>query len=120
MSLADLPAELLNIAESVGGKTVTGNEFFIGAKALLGNNSVSKAWTDIQTHNTQDLIDLGITTGAAVIAAVDPALAPVAPLIATVIIWARHHPASTLSLAMQNAAGPGGGQIGSIEGVSIP
>ena len=55
----------------------------------------------------QKLFDLGIRDVASCIAIADPALASIAPLAASIIIYARHHPASVESPAMEKASGNG-------------
>ncbi len=99
---------VLAAAEAVGGATVSRNAFVAGAKALLANGGLSQAWAAVEDHRWSDLIDLGIVDGATIIAAVDPTLAPIAPLAAAIIVYARHHPAGTLSEAMMRADGQGG------------
>ena len=112
MNLDAAGAALLKIAGDLGGAKVSGNAFFIGAKVLLANGGLSRAWADVESHDWSDLIDVGIVVGAKIVAAVDPALAPIAPLAAAIIVYARHHPAGTLSSAMKAADGHGGGDIG--------
>lgn len=108
MRVDDVAIAALKAVETVGGATVSKNAFFIGAKILLADGGLSQAWTAVEEHRWSDLVDLGITDGAKIIAAVDPTLAPIAPLAAAIIIYARHHPAGTLSAAMLRADGQGG------------
>ena len=94
------------------GEKASGNAFVKGAKVLLANGGLSEAWAAYEAHDYSHLVDIGIEQGAKIIAAVDPGLAPIAPLAASIIIYARHHPANTLSLAMKAADGMGGEDYG--------
>lgn len=112
MSADDAANAVLDAIATVGGATVSQHAFFVGAKTLLAEGGLSRAWAAIGEQRWSDLIDLGIEDGAKIVAAIDPALAPIAPLAAAIIIYARHHPAGTLSLAMKAADGHGGGEPG--------
>lgn len=75
------------------------------AKAVFGGGGFARIADMIRAHDFGDLVDLGIHDIAACIAIADPALASIAPLAASLIIYARHHPASVESPAMEKAAG---------------
>ena len=64
------------------------------AKAVFGGGGLSRIVGMIENHQWGDLVDLGITDIATCVSIADPALAGAAPLIAEIIIYARHHPAS--------------------------
>lgn len=112
MSIDRVGLALLKVAEEFGGDRVSGNAFVVGAKAVLGDGGLSKAWAAYEAGDYSTLVDIGIVEGAKIIAAVDPALAPIAPVVAQIIVYARHHPADTLSLAMKAADGHGGDEPG--------
>ena len=103
---------ILKVAEAFGGEKISGNAFVVGAKAVLGGGGLSEAWAAYEAADYDHLVDIGIIEAAAIIGAVDPALKPIAPLVAQLVIYARHHPANTLSLAMKAADGHGGGDPG--------
>ena len=100
--------ELMRLAGELGGAKVTGNAFFAGAKTLIADGGLSRIWRDIETHNWSDLADVGIVQGAKIIGVIDPGLAPIAAPLATIIVYARHHPAGAVSEAMLRADGQGG------------
>jgi len=84
---------------------VTIDEAYDMAKAVFGGGGFSRIAGMIAAHDWGDLADLGIKDIAACIAIADPGLASVAPVAATLIIYARHHPAAVKSPAMEKAAG---------------
>lgn len=75
------------------------------ARAVFGGGGFSRIEALIRAHDFGDLADLGIRDIASCIAIADPALASIAPLAASLIIYARHHPAAVESPAMEKAAG---------------
>ena len=82
--------------------------------------SMPRALADIEARDWSGLTDLGIEDLTQVLIAVfAPALQPFAGVIAGMLIYARHHPADTLSDAMLRAAGPGGGAIGDTSGIAL-
>lgn len=108
MSMESTTQAFLRVAETLGGTRISGSAFFAGAKTLLADGTLSRVWSDIEHHEWSDLVDVGIARGARIIGIIDPALTPIAPLVAAIIVYARHHPAGTLSEVMSRADGQGG------------
>lgn len=75
---------------------------------LIADAGLSRVWNDVQAHEWDDLVDVGIVKGARIIGLLDPALVPIATPLAAIIVYARHHPAGTLSQAMMRADGQDG------------
>lgn len=99
---------LLRLAGELGGERVTGSAFFAGARMLIAEGGLSRAWADIEAGDWRDLADVGIVGGARIIGLVDPALAPIATPLAAIIVYARHHRAGDLGTTMLRADGQGG------------
>ncbi len=109
MSIDAFSVDMVDLIGQVGGKTVTGNAFYAGAKMLAANGGMSEAWAAIEENRWSDLVDVGIKLGVDILVNVDPILKPFAPAIAAIIIYARHHPAdAAISRAMLQADGQGG------------
>ena len=89
------------------GATATVDEAADMAKTVFGGGGFSRIAGMVKAHDFGDLVDLGIRDIASCIAIADPALASIAPLAASIIIYARHHPASVESPAMEKASGNG-------------
>jgi hypothetical protein len=85
--------------------TATAGQAADMAKAVFGGGALGRIADMIRGHAWGDLVDLTIRDIAACIAIADPALASVAPMAASLVVWARHHPEAVESLAMQKAAG---------------
>ena len=81
------------------------NEAADMAKAVFGGGGLAHIVDLIRHHQWGDLVDVGIRDIATCIAIGDPALATIAPLAASIIIYARHHPEAVESPAMRKAAG---------------
>ena len=75
------------------------------AKAVFGGGGMAHIADLIRNHEWGELVDVGISDVAKCIAIADPPLATIAPLVASIIIYARHHPESVESPAMRKAAG---------------
>jgi hypothetical protein len=88
-----------------GKATSTAQEAAEMAKSVFGDGAFGRIAGMIRDHAWGDLVDLTIRDIAMCIAIADPALATVAPMAASLIVWARHHPESVDSPAMQKAAG---------------
>ena len=109
MSLASLSEALLAVGVDVAehaAPRIAKSVFVQGAKVVLANGGLSKEWAALSAHRYADAADIGVREAADIIAAVDPALGPIAHIMAPVIIWAIHHPDTPLHAAMDRAEGP--------------
>jgi hypothetical protein len=75
------------------------------AKAVFGGGGLARIADMIADHDWGGLVDLTIQDIARCIAIADPALAKLAPMAASLVVWARHCPAAIDTPAMQKAAG---------------
>lgn len=103
----------MTVAETVGEfltpeRTATAKEAVEMAKAVFGGGGFARIADILHRHEWGELVDLGIADIAKCIAMSDSSLAPLAPLAAQVILWARHRPESIDSAAMTKVTGDDG------------
>lgn len=103
----------MTVAEKIGEfltpeRTATAREAVAMAKVVFGGGGFARIADILHRHEWGELVDLGIADIAKCIAMTDSSLAPLAPVAAQVILWARHHPESVDSAAMAKVTGDNG------------